>query len=376
MSDGFDVTIIGAGVIGLAIARGAAEAGLSVCVVEQHESFGKETSSRNSEVIHSGIYYPQDTLKARFCVEGKGLLYALCREHGIPFRNTGKYIVACDEQEIVELEKLRANALRNGVDDLRFVSGEELRREEPNVRAHCGLLCPSTGIIDSHTLMRFYENRAKEKGALFSYNAVLARVDKNARGYDVAIREQGGEFTFQTRTVVNCAGLQADAVAAMVGINTAAADCKLYLCKGDYFNVANRPELSVKRLIYPVPHLASGGLGVHITIDLQGCARLGPDTEYVDRITYDVDPRKNRDFYAAASRYLPALRLEDVTPGMSGMRPKLTRPNEAFRDFYIRHEDDRGLEGFVNLVGMESPGLTSSPAIGSHVTQLLKTILS
>ncbi len=373
MSFDFDVAVIGAGVVGLAVAAELAGAGRDVCAIERHAAIGQETSSRNSEVIHSGIYYPPGTLKAGLCVEGKRLLYDLCADRGLPHRRTGKLIVAADESEVRALEALAANGRRNGVDDLTLLTRSELGRMEPRVRGTAALLSPSTGILSAHDLMRDLAGRAREKGASFLFNAEVVALEPAADGWRLAVREGGALQSVRARRVVNCAGLRSDALAGLAGVDIKETGYSLRFNKGEYFRLRRRPETAVEHLIYPVPYGEGGWLGVHITLDLQGEVKLGPSAFDVDELDYSVEPAHAPEFWAAGHRYLPDLRLEDVQPDMAGIRPKVgPRGDEGFRDFIIREESDRGLAGLVNLVGIDSPGLTAALAIAVHVRGLLE----
>ncbi|MDH4196217.1 MAG: NAD(P)/FAD-dependent oxidoreductase [Candidatus Aminicenantes bacterium] len=372
MSFDFDVAVVGAGVVGLAVAAELAGAGREICVIERHAACGQETSSRNSEVIHSGIYYPPGTLKARLCVEGKRLLYDLCAARGLPHRRTGKLVVAADEGEVRDLEALAANGRRNGVDDLALLTRAELGRMEPRVRGAAALWSPSTGILSAHDLMRDLAGRAREKGVAFLLNAEVVGLEPAAGGWRVAVREGGALQDVHARRVVNSAGLRSDAVAGLAGVDVNEAGYTLRFNKGEYFRLRRRPETTVERLVYPVPYGEGGWLGVHITVDLQGEIKLGPSAFDVDDLDYSVDPAHAQDFHTAGRRYLPDLRLEDIQPDMAGIRPKLgPRGDEGFRDFVIREESDRGLAGLVNLIGIESPGLTAALAIAATVRALL-----
>ena len=371
----FDVTIIGAGVVGLAVAAACVRPGREVCVVERHPAFGRETSSRNSEVIHSGIYDPTESLKTRLCVRGRELFYALGRDRGIPCARTGKLVVAARADEAPELEELLANGRRNGVEDLVLLDGAELARLEPNLRGAAALLSPSTGIIDSHALMRHFEGRAREAGAAFLYNTEAVGLDPVAAGFDLRVREQGETGRFRSRMVVNSAGLESDRVAALAGIDPGRAGLRIHPCKGEYFRLRRRAATAVGRLVYPVPRLESGGLGVHITVDLQGGLKLGPNAFYVPAPDYEVDPGHGALFLEAARAFLPGIEPDDVSPDQAGVRPKLQGPGESFRDFVIRRETDLGLPGLVDLAGIESPGLTAAPAIGEMVAGLIAEVL-
>ncbi|TET37154.1 MAG: NAD(P)/FAD-dependent oxidoreductase [Planctomycetota bacterium] len=377
-----DTAIIGAGVVGLAIAAELADGNGSVCVLERHKKFGQETSGRNSEVIHAGIYYPKDSLKARLCVEGKKLLYGICEENGIGFRRIGKLIVATDGDEVGRLEYLKERGNANGVDDLKLLTADEVNKLEPNIRAVAAIHSPSTGIIDTHGLMHYCASKAGERGAEFLYGSEVVGIEKIPGGYKITVRvfdndkKEIVEYSFRTRILINCAGLDSDRVAGMAGIDTAEAGYDLRYCKGRYFSVAGGKSRLISRLVYPVPPSDTAGLGIHATLDLQGRMRLGPDSVFIDRIKdYDVDADSKTKFFESAKKFLPFLELEDLAPDTAGIRPKLTRPGGSVRDFVIKHEEDRNLPGLINLIGIESPGLTSSPAIAKHVKEIVHAII-
>lgn len=366
-----DITIVGAGAVGLACAAGLSGAGLEITVVERHDRFGRETSSRNSEVVHAGIYYPAGSLKASLCVEGRRALYDLCRRAGIPHRKTGKLIVAPQESDLSHIERLKERGEANGVEGLRLLSRDEVRRLEPDVTAAGALLSPETGIFDSHSFMAHLDRAAE---AVFAYNCALEGLAPAEGGWLVRIRDADGEsFDFLSRVVINAAGLGAEAVARMAGIDTAAAGYTLYPCKGEYFRLQARGWRRPERLVYPPPTEIS--LGIHTVIDLQGGMKLGPNAFYVDEIEYSVDEGHREEFFRGAREYLPRIEEEDLTPDMAGIRPKLYREGEPVRDFVIRHEADRGLPGLVDLLGIESPGLTASPAIGKLVAGMAREAL-
>ena len=366
-----EICVVGAGVVGLAVASELAGAGRDVLVLERHDSFGRETSSRNSEVIHAGLYYEPGSLKARLCVEGRERLYHLCREHGIGHRRITKMIVATTQEEVPRLEALAENARRCGVDDLRMLEPSDIPRLEPEVRAVAALFSPSTGIVDSHGLMSYFARKAKDCGATLAYCAEVIALEKTGDGWLVTVREPKDTYTFQTAIVINCAGLGSDQIAAAAGMEVDRCGYRLRYCKGDYFSLPPSKGGRVGRLVYPAPHAGAAGLGVHLTLDLQGRARLGPNAVYVDAVDYRVDVTQREAFYRSASRFLPFLEEEDLQPDMAGVRPKLQGPDEPFRDFVIRHEADRGLEGLFNLIGIESPGLTSVAALARYVQNLV-----
>jgi L-2-hydroxyglutarate oxidase LhgO len=361
---------VGAGVVGLAIAAELARPGRTVLVIEKNRTFGLETSSRNSEVIHAGLYYPEGSLKGRLCVEGNRLLYELCREYEVGHHRVGKIIVATNEEEISELEKLRAQSALCGVTDLRLLSREEVRRLEPNVEATAGILSPSTGLVDSHGLMRLFHGLARERGADFAFEAEVTRIERAGDGFEVGIRDREGESSFLAGIVVNSAGLQCEQVARSAGVQDPA--YRLHYCKGEYFSLNSPEGPPVSRLVYPLPEHA--GKGIHVTVTLDGAVRLGPSAQYVDEIDYTVDETHRAAFHESVRRFLPRLRLEDLSPDFAGVRPKLQGPEDGFRDFVIRHEADRGLPGLISLVGIESPGLTASPAIARYVAAIVGEI--
>ena len=371
-----DIIIIGAGVIGLAIAAQVARKGRAVYVLEKNEKFGQEISSRQSGVIHSGIYYPYGSLKAKLCVEGNHLLYELCRKHGIGHRKLGKLIVAASAEETGQLQELEERGQRNGAEGLKIISRRELKKLEPNVEGVAALPSPSTGIIDAHALMGFFAAKAGEVGAEIAYRKNVVGIEKLSDGYKITVEEGNkSRYSFATRILINCAGLQCDKVAELAGIDIAKAGYRLHYSKGEYFSVGNNKGRLVNRLIYPVPEIEFTGLGVHVTLDLEGRMRLGPNAEYVDSIDYSVDSRHKDEFYSSAKKMLPFLEYQDLEPEMAGIRPKLQGPGEDVKDFVIRDETDKGLLGFINLIGIESPGLTSSPAIGGYVASMVESIL-
>lgn len=366
-----DVLVIGAGVIGLAVAERLSRAKLTIVVAEQHEGFGRETSSRNSEVIHCGMHYAEDMLKTRLCVRGNPMLYELCERNGIPFRKTGKIVVATDEQESVGLRALLSQGEGNGVRGLTLVSSRRVSELEPNVSGVLGLLSTESGIVDSHRLMGFLEHAASSRGATVAYNCTVRSISRTSGGYMMEVLDADGQsLELRAACVVNSAGLHADGVAGMVGIDCDAAGYRIHPCKGEYFKVADRHRGKLRRLIYPVPSPVH--LGAHAVLSLDGGLKIGPSSFFVERIEYGVDAAHRSEFHAKAARFLPFLGAEDLTPDMSGIRPKLSTAGEPLRDFVIREESDRGLPGFIDLVGMESPGLTSCLAIAEMVGGLAR----
>jgi len=372
VSDKADITIIGAGVVGLAIAAQVASQDREVYVLEKNETFGRETSSRQSGVIHSGIYYPEDSLKAKMCVAGNRILYGLCEKYGIGHRRLGKLIVATNDEEAGQLPTLLGRGGRNGTEGLRLLSRREIRELEPNIEGVAAILSPSTGIIDSHGLMQYFVARARDGGVQIAYQSKAVGIEKVARGYKVTVEDSEGESSFTTRVLINCAGLHCDKVAELAGIDIARAGYRLHYCKGEFFSIKGSRSGLVKRLIYPVPPPEITGVGIHITFDLEGRMRLGPGIQYVDSLDYAVSNQHQRLFYDSVRGFLPWLKYDDLEPEMAGIRPKLQEPGGGFRDFVIKEESARGLPGLVNLIGIESPGLTASPAIAEYVCDLIQ----
>ena len=363
--DQIDCVVIGAGVVGLAVARALALQGRDVMVLEAADAIGTGTSSRNSEVIHAGIYYPQGSLKARLCVEGKELLYAYCAERGIGHSRCGKLIVATSDAQVAQLQGIIAKAAANGVHDLVLLTREEARALEPQLACVAAVNSPSTGIVDSHGLMLALQGDLENAGGLVVLNSPLARAECVQEAI-ILIAEDGTEL--QAKSVVNAAGLHAQSLARrFAGLADNHVPPSHY-AKGNYFTLSGRSPFS--RLIYPVPEAA--GLGVHLTIDLGGQAKFGPDVQWVsapDDLV--VDPARGEAFYAEVRKYWPALQDGALIPGYAGIRPKIQAPDEPARDFLIQGPDVHGVPGLVNLFGIESPGLTSSLAIGNYVGRLL-----
>jgi L-2-hydroxyglutarate oxidase LhgO len=371
-----NITIIGAGVVGLAIAEKLSEVNKDVFLIEKHLSFGQETSSRNSEVIHAGIYYSRNSLKARLCVEGKWLLYDYCKKFDIPYNNCGKLIVATSEEEIDILESIRLNAIRNGVDDLLVLGREEIAGLEPNIFALKALLSPSTGIIDSHSLMKRFETNSSNNGCQIVYGSEVTGIQQIKNGYRIDLFDSDKKnYSFTTRIIINSAGLTSDKISEMAGIKDES--LKILFCKGEYFRINPPKNRLIKRLVYPVPHQNMEGIGIHVTIDMGGSAKLGPDVKYLESNTYDykLTVSKQEAFFKSARKFLPFLEFDDLAPEMAGIRPKIQKPGEPIRDFYIMEETGRGYPGFINLIGIESPGLTSSIAIAKYVNGLINNAI-
>jgi L-2-hydroxyglutarate oxidase LhgO len=367
-----EITIIGAGVVGLAISQRLSSEYSGLFLIEKHPTFGQETSSRNSEVIHAGIYYPEGSLKARLCVEGKTLLYNFCRQYEVPFNNCGKLIVATSEEEVSVIEGIRKTALKNGVDDLVLIGREEIAGMEPNIFALKALYSPSTGIVDSHSLMKQYETNTINNNGQIVYGSEVIGTKRLKEGYEVIIMDaENARYSFSTRILINSAGLTADKVSEMAGMKDE--NLKIIFCKGEYFRLKPPKNKLIKRLIYPVPIHNLEGIGIHVTIDLGGGVKLGPDVSWIKSNSYDykVDSAKQEAFYRAAKKFLPFIEIEDIMPEMAGIRPKIQKPGDPVKDFYIMEESVRGCPGFINLIGMESPGLTSSLAIANYVRGLI-----
>ena len=360
--DRVDCVVIGAGVVGLALARTLALRGREVVVLEAEDRIGTGISSRNSEVIHAGIYYPTGSFKARLCVAGNRSLYAFCAAHGVAHRRCGKLIVATDEAEAVKLAGIQAQALANGVADLQWLEAAEARVLEPRLRCTAALLSPSTGIIDSHGLMRALRLEAEAHGAAVVLKSPVLGGQATAAGLEV--RVGGAEpMTLVADQVFNAAGLGAQAVARGFEGSTPFSVPDLHLAKGNYYSLSGPAPFS--RLVYPVP--SHGGLGVHLTLDLGGQARFGPDVEWLDREDYGVDPRRADGFYAAIRTYWPDLAEGALQPAYAGIRPKLHGPGEPAPDFFIQREVAHGVPGLVNLYGNESPGHTACLTLAEEV---------
>lgn len=363
-----DCVVAGAGVVGLAIARALALAGREVVVIEKADSIGTVTSSRNSEVIHAGLYYAPGSLKARLCVEGRQLLYAYCAEHDIAHKRTGKLIVASEPGQRDRLRAIQANARRCGVDDLELLTRGEAESLEPALTCAAALLSPSTGIVDSHALMLSLRGDAEAAGTSFAFLTAVVGVAIEAGGIRIDTLDVNGEtFTLQASAFVNASGLDAQAVAGRIEGFPRSLIPRQWLARGNYFALPGRSPFS--RLIYPVP--VEGGLGTHLTLDLGGGARFGPDVEWIERVDYTVDPGRSAVFHEAIRRYWPGLADGVLQPAYAGIRPKLSGPGQPAADFMIQGPADHGAGRIVNLFGIESPGLTASLAIADHAVGLL-----
>ena len=355
----FDVVVIGAGVVGLSIAEKLSHFYENVLLVEKENSFGQHISSRNSEVIHSGIYYKKGSLKSKLCLEGNKLLYDFLQKYNIPHKRCGKLIVT-SESKSNKLNKLYENGKSNGVENLQIDSKEELRKLEPSVKAEIGLLVPSAGILDSHSLMKKIEYVAKNNGVTFSYNTEISKIGKKENNY--VLQFKGEEFVVKTGILVNSAGLWSDKISELLGINSEKNKYKLRYCKGNYFKTNKYKNMN--HLIYPLPEEHS--LGIHTRMFLDGSISFGPDVCFVDEINYKVDKQNISNFVKSINEYLD-IKEEDLWEDYSGIRPKLV----AGTDFIISNEKDNNFPNFINLIGVESPGLTSCFSIANHVKEII-----
>lgn len=364
LMDRCDSIVIGAGVVGLAIARALALAGKPPLVLDGEPHFGSWTSSRNSEVIHAGIYYPAGSLKARLCVEGRERLYAFCAARGVPHRRIGKLVFAHDATQLPDLEAIAAHARGAGVHDLRLLDRTETRALEPELPSAAALLSPSTGIVDSHALMQALLGEAEAHGAMFVANSRVTRVSRTGKLWAIHLDGES-TATVATPLLVNAAGLDAQRLAGDIEGLTPAHVPALFMARGVYFTYSGRVPFS--HLIYPVPE--QGGLGTHLTLDLAGQARFGPDVEWIDSVDYTVDPARHAKFAVAAQRIWPGIDPTRLQPGYAGIRPKVSGPGDPAGDFLIDGPAEHGLDGLVNLFGIESPGLTASLAIADFVVE-------
>jgi len=350
-------------VVGLAVARALAQSGREVVILEAEDAIGTHTSSRNSEVIHAGIYYPKGSLKARTCVAGKELLYEYCVAHGVPHRRSGKLIVVTSQEQVGELESIQKKAHANGVTDVVWMTREQVQALEPEISCVAGLYSPSTGIIDSHALMLAYLGDAEERGAMLALKTHLLGAQVCADGFVV----HSDQMDVACNVLVNSAGLRAPSVAHGIEGFPKKFIPKEFYAKGNYYSLSRKAPFS--RLVYPVPE--PGGLGVHVTLDLAGQARFGPDVEWVERIDYQVDPKRSERFYAAIRKYWPGLPDGALAPGYAGIRPKTAGPKEPAPDFEVQGPSVHGVPGLVHLFGIESPGLTASLALAGIVLREL-----
>ncbi len=365
--DHVDTVVVGAGVVGLAIARALAQQGREVVILESEAHFGSGTSARNSEVIHAGIYYELGSLKARLCVRGRELLYRYCESHGVRHRRCGKLIVAADASQVPALEKIKARAAAAGVDDLYPLDAAGAAALEPALRCFAAMRSPSTGIVDSHGLMLAYLGDAEDAGAMLARLSPLQRAEVVPGGFRLQIGADGAVSELSCRQLINSAGLDAPDLARRIEGLPAEHVPRAWYAKGNYFTLSGRCPFG--QLIYPIPNEA--GLGVHLTLDLAGQGKFGPDVEWVERPEYEVDPRRADGFYQEIRSYWPALPDGALQPGYAGIRPKIVGPGQNAADFVISGPPTHGVPGLVNLFGIESPGLTSSLALADEVQALL-----
>lgn len=368
MSEQVDAVVIGAGIVGLACAHELSRRLDSVLVIEQEVGPGREISSRNSGVIHAGIYYPDDSLKTRMCIEGNRRLYAWCEAHEVPHKRTGKLIVATSAEDERRLQTIARHAKDVGAGELRLLTRSEAMEQEPELRCALALHSPTSGVVDVHELIASLVHEIKEADGMVVYHTTVDEIRKCQNGWLVQTTDTtGSQMELEARRVINAAGLSALDVAAKSGLPEAERPWRLYPCKGSYFALGAGAPPTRNSLIYPLPE--GGGLGVHITADISGARRAGPDAEFVDTIDYSVDESRLERFAHAVARYLPAIRAEHLTPDYSGIRPKLVGPGGGFADFVIANPSSQ--PGVVHLIGIESPGLTAALAIGAHVSDVI-----
>ena len=374
-----DCVVIGAGVIGLAVAREMALQGRETILLERENAFGTISSARNSEVIHAGIYYPKDSLKAKLCVEGNRLLYEYCRNHQVATQPYGKLIVASDQSQLDDLQAIYYKAQQNGVPQIKLISGEEAKTLEPNLNCFAAILSSTTGIVDSHGYMLSLLGGFEDAGGMVAYQSPLLSakpIGNNAEnGYELQIGGADG-MQIRTKLLINCAGMSAPAVAQKIEGLGKDQIPKAYFAKGNYFSLSGKSPFT--HLIYPIPE--PGGLGVHLTLDMGGQAKFGPDVEWLDidqeeQIDYTVDPKRGDGFYEAVRRYWPGLKDGSLQPDYSGVRAKIVPPNAPAGDFYFNGPKEHGMQGLYNLYGFESPGLTSSLAIARYLEAQIKSSL-
>jgi len=373
MSEIIDIAIIGAGVTGLAVASEVARKGRDVYLLEKNDTFGQEQSSRSSEVIHAGIYYSPDSLKTRFCIEGNRLLYEMGDKYSIPCIRCGKIFIAGDNEEAEMLEDLYYNGINNGL-PLKMLSQAELHKKEPYVKGLAAFFSPTSGILDSHALLRYFVLKAKENEAKIVYRAEVTGIEKISDGYRLRVVYPDGEDFLDTRIVINCAGIYSDRIAELAGIDIDSAGYRLFFTKGEFYSVGGGKNRMINTLVYPTPqHL---GPGIHVCLDVEKRLRLGPLFNYVDQVDYSVD-ESNRAIFEESTimKSLPFIAPEDIAPESAGIMGVLYGHGEGVNDFVIRHENALGLPGFVNLIGIDSPGLTASPAIGKYVAEMVDEIL-
>jgi len=372
--DRVDVVVIGAGMVGLAIGAAIASKNREMYILEREEVYGQGTSSRNSEVIHAGIYYPKGSLKAELCVKANPIIYEICEKNRVPYKRCGKIIVGNGEIEVKQLEDIIRHARDLGARDLELIDADRVHMLEPNVRADAAVLSPTTGILDAHGLMDHFHREARRKAGSdpLVLDTEVTDIEQTQDSYVVSMVSGGEPFQVEADVVINSAGLYADRVAAMAGIDIDEAGYRIHWSKGEYFSLTGKPPSLM--LVYPPPPQDAASLGIHSVPDLTGRLKFGPNAFYVDEINYSVESEK-MPFWRDVVKYFPTVKKEDLHPDMSGIRAKLQGPGDPVRDFVIRHEEDRGLPGFINLVGIESPGLSCSPSIAEMVAGMVDEIL-
>ncbi len=370
--------IIGGGVAGLSIAANLSK-NFPCLLVERNPSFGMETSSRNSEVIHAGIYYPTDSLKAKLCVRGNYLLYQYLDENKIPYNKCGKYIIARNSDELEEIERLFMLAKSNGVNGIRKASNQEIADKESNIKMieglyPLGLFSPNTGVLNSHKYMQSLELKAIQSGCSIAYNHEVIKLSKNGESYEITVIDSTGlQSTISASRIINASGLCSDKIAKLIGIDIDKFNYNLHFCRGHYYRLPLKPKYKFNHLIYPVPDKKTGLLGIHVTLGLDGSVRLGPDIEHLleNKQDYRIPKETQSLFYKSISTYLKNINYEDLLPDTAGIRPRLQSTKYGFADFIINEETDKGFPNFINLIGIESPGLTASLAIAEYVENLI-----
>ena len=372
--DKVDIVVIGAGVVGLAIGAAIADKDKEMYILEKEEVYGQGTSSRNSEVIHAGIYYPTGTLKAELCVKANPMIYDICERHKVSYKKCGKLIVGNGEEEVAQLDGIIKHAKSIGARDLEMIDADQIKKLEPNVRADQAILSPSTGIVDAHGLMDHFHRDARRKAGSdpLVLDTEVTGIEQTKDGYVVRMNSGGEPFEIESSVVINSAGLYCDRVAEMAGMDIDKEQYRLHWSKGEYFSLTGKPPALM--LIYPPPPQDAASLGIHSVPDLTGRLRFGPNAFYVDEINYAVESEKE-SFWRDIVQYFPSVQMENLHPDMTGIRSKLQGPGDPVKDFVIRHEEDKGLPGLINLIGIESPGLTSSPAIAEIVDKMVKDYL-
>lgn len=370
-----DIVIIGAGVVGLAIAERLASPGREIVLLERYDSFGRDTSSRNSEVIHAGFYYPAGSLKAQLCVEGNRKMYEFCAKNNVPHRKCGKLLIANTQAEEDKVNTLFVLGKENGVSGLSLIDKGQIGKMEPAISGKMGMHSPESGILDTHIFMKTLEQKALGKGATVAYSCTVTGVESSNPVYNIVVQDSdGAKEIVSSPVVINCAGLHCDTIASMImaGIDVDQIGYRIHWCKGEYFAVSNRHRNKLSHLVYPAPTRIS--LGVHGVLGLNGSLRLGPGAEYVNTVDYSVSVAHLHQFYIQGKELFPFIEESDLVPDMAGIRPKLQSDNEEFRDFVISEESERGYPGFINLIGIESPGLTSSLAIAEYVEKIFLSL--